>query len=96
MKYLLASLLVVVGASISACNQDNNRIVSEPITSEEVKKEPENNRIASDPNNSEQVKKEPETKKVCIKVYDAAQRKEIEKCRATTVREKKEGTPIPK
>lgn len=41
-------------------------------------------------------KKDPEVKRVCIKTYDAAQKKEVEKCRTTKIREKKEGTPIPK
>lgn len=40
--------------------------------------------------------KEPETKRVCIKVYDAQQKKEVEKCKVTQIFEKKEGTPIPK
>ena len=40
--------------------------------------------------------KEPEVKRVCIMVYDAQQKKEVEKCRVTKIFEKKEGTPIPK
>lgn len=35
-----------------------------------------------------------ETKKVCIKVYDAAQKKDVEKCSTVTIRKKQTGTPI--
>ena len=52
--------------------------------------------VVSNPVPQEEVKKETESKRVCIKVYDAKQQKEVEKCRVTKIFEKKEGTPIPK
>jgi hypothetical protein len=39
---------------------------------------------------------EPKVKRVCIMVYDAKEKKEVEKCRVIAIYEKHEGTPIPK
>ena len=40
--------------------------------------------------------KETETRRVCIMVYDAKEKREVEKCRVIKIYQPHEGTPIPK
>lgn len=42
-----------------------------------------------------QVQQQPEERRVCIMVYDARQRKDVEKCKTLKIHKKYEGTKIP-
>ena len=88
MKYLIIAFLIAFTTSVSACKQPEIKsveVVPTPTIVEETKKPQEPSKT-----------KEPEVKRVCIWVYDAQQKKDVEKCRVTKIFEKREGTPIPK
>lgn len=85
MKTLLLALALTF--STAACSKETPK-PAEP-QKQEVKAEEKK------PEAQPAEKKEVETKRVCIKVWDAAKQKEVEKCRTMKIHEKREGTKVP-
>ena len=79
----LALLLISISTCVSACNQQET---------EPVPQVPAASTSSSAPRPSAD---QPGEKKVCIRVYDAKEKQEVEKCRTSKVYQKHQGVPIP-